>query len=79
MEIIGLPQDCNSIHDACDDRVAQDLGIAYHKVGVEEYKKRVENGFSAKKEELEKTSKEERDRLMGLASGCALRKGSKHR
>lgn len=78
MEIIGLPESCNRFH-ACDDRVARDLGIAYHEVGVEEYERWAAKGFNAKKEDFENPSEEEKDRLFTLMQGCALRKGSKHR
>ena len=78
-EIIGLPGDDNTIHEqAWDDRVARDLGIAYHEVGMEEYEEWHKKGFKAKKKEFE-LSEKERKRLMDLMSGSALRKGSKHR
>ena len=78
-EIIGLLGDDNEIREeAWDDRLARDLGIAYHEVGMEEYEEWQKKGFTAKKEEFD-LSEKERKRLMDLMEGCALRKGSKHR
>lgn len=78
-EIIGVPGDENTNHEvAWDDRVARDLGMAYHEVGMEEYEEWQKKGFKAKKEEFD-LSKKEQNRLMDLTQGCALRKGSKHR
>ena len=78
-EIIGVLGDDNLIHeDAWDDRVARDLGIAYHEVGMEEYEEWQKKGFKAKKEDFD-LSKDDQDRLMDLTSGSALRKGSKRR
>ena len=62
-----------------DDRVARDLGIAFHEVGMEEYEEWVGRGFKVEGREFENPSREERDRVMGLMCGSALRKGSKHR
>lgn len=77
--IIGSPGDNTTVHEeAWDDRVARDLGIAYHQVGVEEYEEWQKKGFKAYKKEFD-LSKKERDRLMDLMGGSALRKGSKHR
>ena len=78
MEIMGLPESCNRFR-ACDDRVARDLDIAYHEVGVEEYERWAAKGFNAKEEDFANPSREEKDRLFGLMGGSALRKGSKHR
>ncbi|KAL8751589.1 MAG: hypothetical protein Q9184_006023, partial [Pyrenodesmia sp. 2 TL-2023] len=64
---------------AMDDKVARDLGIAYHEVGIEEYEEWHKRGLRRKEGELENLDDEERKRLEKLATGCALRKGSKHR
>lgn len=78
-EIIGVPGDENTIHEeAWDDRVAKDLGLAFHEVGMEEYEEWQKKGFKAKKEDWD-LSEKERNRLMDLTTGSALRKGSKHR
>ena len=65
---------------AWDDKVARDLGIAYHEVGIEEYEEWYHRGFRRKKGELEleNLSNEEIKRLDKLVAGSALRKGSKH-
>lgn len=68
-----------STEPAWDDRVARDLGIAYHEVGIEEYEEWQKKGFHASPGEFENPSQEEQDRINGLMVGCALRKGSKHR
>lgn len=65
--------------DMWDDRVAQDLGIAFHEVGMEEYEEWGKRGFKADLGEYGNLGKEERDRLMALTQGSALRKGSKRR
>ncbi|CAD6563621.1 MAG: hypothetical protein ASARMPRED_000094 [Alectoria sarmentosa] len=63
-EIIGVPEDENKFHEeAGDDRVARDLGTAYHEVRMEEYEEWQKKGFKAKKEELD-LSKKEQDRLI---------------
>ena len=62
---------------AQDDRVARDLGIAYHEVGIEEYELWYQKGFRAKPGEFENISKQEQDRICTLATGSAFRKGSK--
>lgn len=64
---------------AWDDRVARDLGKAFHEVGVEEYEEWAKKGFKVQEGEFENPSEEERERLLKLRIGCALRKGSKHR
>lgn len=64
---------------AWDDRVARDLGIPYHEVAMEECEEWQRKGFHAEPGEFENPSQKEKDRLMRLSSGCALRKGSKHR
>ena len=65
--------------EAWDDRVARDLGIHFHEVGMEEYEEWQRRGFKADPQDFRNLSQEEKDRLMGLMSGSALRKGSKHR
>lgn len=65
--------------EAWDDRVAQDLGIAYHEVGMDEYEKWHEQGFRVERDEFDDISAEEKQRLDKLTTGCAMRKGSKHR
>lgn len=62
-----------------DDRVARDLGIAFHEVGIEEYDEWQKRGFHVDPSEFDDISQEEKDGLSELQSGCALRKGSKHR
>ena len=81
-EILGLPKekaDRITYETIWDDRVAKDLGIAFHTVGMEEYEEWQNRGFKANPEDFENISKEEDDRLNELQAGCALRKGSKHR
>ena len=62
---------------ARDDRVARDLGIAYHEVGMEEYEEWYKKGFRVEPGEFENIPKEEQDRIFDLAVGSAFRKGSK--
>lgn len=62
-----------------DDRIARDLGIPYHEVGIEEYEEWQNRGFHVDPGEFEYLSQEEKDRMHELEVGCALRKGSKHR
>lgn len=79
-EIMGRPDDVRVQEGAAwDDRVAKDLGKAFHEVGMEEYEEWATKGFKIKEGEFEDPSEEEKERLMKLQSGCALRKGSKHR
>ena len=58
------------------DRVARDLGVPYHKVDVHHHEHWKEQGFKADPEEfkLESISEEEKQRLLELACGSALRK-----
>ncbi len=78
-EIMGLPEEKSYIQGiAWDDRVARDLDIAYHEVGIEEYEEWQKRGFHANSSDFENLSKEE-ERLMKLTEGSALRKGSKRR
>ncbi len=62
-----------------DDRVARDLGIPFHEVGMEEYETWKQRGFKVEPGEFENPSEEELDRVMQLMFGSALRKGSKQR
>ncbi|KAL8658763.1 MAG: hypothetical protein Q9226_000788 [Calogaya cf. arnoldii] len=79
-EIMGRPADMNVPEGAAwDDRVANDLGKAFHEVGMEEYEEWAKKGFKIKKGEFDDPSEEEKERLFKLQKGCALRKGSKHR
>lgn len=78
-EIIGIVGDDNKVHEeAWDDRVARDLSIAFHELGVGENQEWQRSGFKAKKEEFD-SSEKERDRLMDFMGGSALRKGGEHR
>ncbi|KAL9591745.1 MAG: hypothetical protein Q9179_007413 [Wetmoreana sp. 5 TL-2023] len=77
-EIMGRPM--NHVEMAAwDDRVARDLGKAFHEVGLEEYEEWKRRGFEVEEGDFENLSQEERDRLKELMNGSALRKGSKHR
>ncbi|KAL8995213.1 MAG: hypothetical protein Q9169_005001 [Polycauliona sp. 2 TL-2023] len=79
-EIMGRPDDVRIQEGAAwDDRVARDLGKAFHEVGIEEYEEWAMKGFKIQDGEFENPSEEEEARLLKLRSGCALRKGSKHR
>ncbi|CAO1602416.1 hypothetical protein XANCAGTX0491_006028 [Xanthoria calcicola] len=79
-EIMGRSEDARMQEGAAwDDRVARDLGKAFHEVGVEEYEEWAKKGFKVQDGEFENPSDEERERLLKLRIGCALRKGSKHR
>ena len=85
VELLGLNKHGNNISPFDEfvwcDKVARDLGIAYHLVGMEEYEEWKRRGFSVKEGELERENlpDEERERISRLATGSALRKGSKHR
>lgn len=81
-EIMGRPCTTDTVCEtvAWDDRVARDLGKAFHEVGVEEYEEWVRKGFEVREGEFEGLGKEEEEeRLLGLQTGSALRKGSKRR
>lgn len=79
-EIMGRPEDARLQEGAAwDDRVARDLGKAFHEVGLEEYEEWAKKGFQVREGEFENPSEEEKERLLKLRIGCALRKGSKHR
>lgn len=73
------PTKCPS--NAMDDRVARDLSIPYHEVGLDGYKEWKKKGFSVEPDDLDtsKWPKKERDRISDLQSGWACRQGSKHR
>ena len=60
------------------DRVARDLGLAFHEVELEQYEEWRRRGFHLAPGEFDDISKEEIDRLARLQSGCAFRKGSKY-
>lgn len=85
VEILGLQKSYENISPfeqmAWDDKVARDLGKAYHEVGVEEYEEWKRKGCSVREGELEveNISEEEKARISRVATGCAFRKGSKHR
>ena len=85
VEILGLNKHENNISPfdefAWCDKVARDLGIAYHLVGMEEFEEWKRRGFSVREGEVvgESMEEEERERISRLASGSALRVGSKHR
>lgn len=81
-DIIGIDEENRkkvTAETAWDDRVARDLGIALHEVGIEEYEEWQKRGFHVDSGEFDDISQEEKDRLSELQEGCALRKGSKHR
>ena len=75
--LMGQPEVKHALKDAWDDRVARDLGIAFHEVGIEEYEQWYERGFRVKRDEFDNISNEDRKRLDKLTVGSALRKGSK--
>ena len=85
VELLGLNKHENNISPFDEfvwcDKVARDLEIAYHLVGMEEYEEWKKRGFSVKEGELERENitAEEEERITRLATGSALRKGSKHR
>ena len=62
-----------------DDRIARDLGIPYHEVGIEEHEEWQKRGFHIDTGEFDNFSQEEKDRLHELEVRCTLRKGSKRR
>ena len=73
-DVMGLSGEDNLIHgEAWDDRVARDLGTAYHEVGLEQYELWQKKGFGIKKEDID-LSKNEKDRLMNFMGGSALRR-----
>ncbi len=79
-EIMGLSEEkCQQQETAWDDRVARDLGMAYHEVGIDEYEEWHKGGFHADPGDFENLSEKEKKRLDKIQVGSALRKGSKHR
>ncbi len=79
-EIMGLSEEkCQQQETAWDDRVARDLGMAYHEVGIDEYEEWHKRGFHADPGDFENLSDKEKKRLDKIQVGSALRKGSKHR
>lgn len=57
------------------DRVSKDLGLPWHKVGVEEFREWEKRGFKkARRGEYEEFWEAERRRMMRLMSGASLRK-----
>ena len=61
-----------------DDRIARDLGLAYHEVGIEEFEEWNRRGFKVDYKDLTEVSQEEKDRVLKLMTGSTFRKGSKH-
>lgn len=61
------------MEDAWEDRVAKDLGKAFHDVGMEEYEEWKRKGFKVDAEEFKDLS------LMNLAMGSAMKVWSKRR
>ena len=59
---------------AMTDRVARDLGMPYHKVGVEHFEEWKSKGFKVKKNEFENLSKEELERVDEQMTGSVFRK-----
>ena len=78
-EVIGVEPEklSGSAENHLDDRVARDLGLAFHEVGMEEFEKWHRRGFKVDYEDLVNVSQEEKDRVLKLMTGSALRKGSK--
>ncbi len=61
--------------DYWKDRVSKDLNVPWHKIEVKHFEEWEKRGFKkARKGEYETFSKEERERMMRLHSGCLLRK-----
>jgi hypothetical protein len=57
------------------DRVSKDLGVPWHKIGVEHFELWEKRGFKkARKGEYETFTEEERERMMRLMTGASLRK-----
>jgi hypothetical protein len=76
--ISGVPENglCAMQRMAIQDRVARDLGVPYHKVGMEHYARWSASGFKADPDEFKvgNISEDEGKRLLNLACGSALRK-----
>ncbi|MCJ1379631.1 hypothetical protein MMC17_002733 [Xylographa soralifera] len=61
--------------DAWKEKVAKDLGVKWHLVGLKHFSEWDEKGFKkAKKGEYQDFDEAERDRLMRLLEGASLRK-----
>jgi len=60
---------------AMTNRVAIDLGIPYHTVGMGEFEEWHRRGFRAELKDWKNLPKEQVDRLLKIQSGCAFRKG----
>lgn len=77
-QIIGLPKNglVDTMRSAVQDRVGRDLNVPWHKVQIPQYRQWKEAGFKADPEEskLVNISEEERERLLELSIGSALRK-----
>lgn len=77
-EIIGLPEREVSAAAlmAAQDRVARDLDVPYHRVGLEHYKSWKALGFSVDPQTFkpENISEPENERILRLATGSAFRK-----
>ena len=57
------------------DRVARDLGMQYHEVGLEALEEWGRRGFRLEEGFFEKITAEQRERADKLMEGCAFRKG----
>lgn len=57
------------------DRVSKDLGVPWHRIGVEHFEEWEKRGFKkARKGEYETFSEEERKRMSRMMEGASLRK-----
>lgn len=76
--IVGLPKNeyVGCVRYAVQERVARDLGVMWHQVGILQYREWKGLGFKIDPEEfrVENISEEERKRLLDLSCGSALRK-----
>jgi hypothetical protein len=77
-KIVGLPEGglYGTTRWAIQDRVARDLGLPYHKIGMDHYSSWSELDFEVDPEDfkLENITEAEKERLSRLATGSALRK-----
>ncbi len=73
-EIMGRP--CEKLYmPQADDRVARDLDIPYHTVGLSAYEEWQRRGFHLEVGEMvERPSKVEMDRIGAIMAGSAFRK-----
>ena len=78
-KVLGVaPEEFSNIaENHLDDRIARDLGLAFHEVGMEEFEEWNRRGFKVDYKDLTNVSQEETDRVYRLMVGSALRKGSK--